>query len=916
MKTTSKPDSLGPDFRGRFKGTMSEEKKIDVQLERLTEMTCTSCSALMDVSELEPFTAVQCPNCNHEDRVPARFGEFMLLDLINTGGMGGVYRARDESLGRLVAIKVMLSSMGEDEAFVERFKMEAQAAARLNHPKVAQIYSYGQRNNQPYIVMELVSGKGFDGMIEQSETGLDPDVVFRVGLDIAEGLAAADEIGLVHGDIKPENILLDEKGNAKLVDFGLASYADQAASEGIWGTPFYIAPEKVQRKKGDARSDIYSLGATLYHALAGKPPFDGETPLDVVKARLDEDAAPLSEVKESLSSDTTETIARMLQREPSQRHPTYKSVIADIKRILDSQPKSGRLSRAGGGGKKVVLKKKKGAIKAAPSEEAGVSVSEGGRIVVPKRAPATPIQEAVKQAAQPPEEVIAARMAKRRKTRLLVLFIVLAVVLAAGGITLALYMKDKEARATERRRVQFELGEAIKELTAARIAVGEEAKKTRALTLKFDVFAKRVKRAVQDTLGEALELAALPPPKADEEELPPGLEEDEAPPPEPAEVPEEKPEPEAEKKPKPPPKPARRDFRDDGREAPMGMPSRAAAERMRKQRHTEDAAPREAEDEPEPEPEPEPPEDSVEDVEDAEVEVEAEPVVEGPEIKVLGLKVLLLERDAKQAAEEIDKILHLADLVVASATNDISADSVRERIPEITMEREALVELGLELEANIETAGELTLQVEAIAADEMERRQQEREAEAEERLEQERQAKIARELSRAEGLAATTMDLLIRTKYEKAIREAEWGGQGYETEEGKAAVALVLDRCKRMLALRDFLVEKLNTEPFRWGWVRSRSQKEDVIGADKRQVILRDRKVPWIEVSKAQFVYFVDHYLEKPGTRRSQRGDHYLATAIYCLMHGGEDAAATYKAKALEAAPFLEKQADLLIPDG
>ncbi|OGV75617.1 MAG: hypothetical protein A2340_02250, partial [Lentisphaerae bacterium RIFOXYB12_FULL_60_10] len=243
-----------------------------VMTDRVTEIKCKQCGCEIDVADLDPFVMVECPDCGNIETVPSRLGPFLLLNLIGRGGMGGVYQAVDESLGRRVAIKVMLSSLGANKQFVDTFRREAQAVAKLNHPSIVQIYSFGQEKGQPYIVMELVSGQRFDKMVDSGES-LDQSLVMQVGLDVAEGLAAADEIGLLHGDVKPENILLDEKMKAKLVDFGLATFAHQDEPDGIWGTPYYIAPEKVQRKKPDARSDIYSLGATLYHALAGRPPF-------------------------------------------------------------------------------------------------------------------------------------------------------------------------------------------------------------------------------------------------------------------------------------------------------------------------------------------------------------------------------------------------------------------------------------------------------------------------------------------------------------------------------------------------------------------------------------------------------------------------------------------------------------------
>ncbi len=275
----------------------AENKDVGVATDRVDELTCSKCGCRIDTTELDSFVKVECPDCGSIETVPAKLGSFLLRRLLGTGGMGGVYLATDETLGRKVAIKVMLKSLGEDKQFIETFKREAQAVAKLNHPNIAQVYSFGKEKGQPYIVMELVSGERLDKMVDEQKQ-LDQGFVLKVLLDIASGLSAADEAGLVHGDIKPENILLDEKGRGKLVDFGLATVAHQSSSaDGIWGTPYYIPPEKIQRKKVDARSDIYSLGATAYHVLTGAPPFDGETPVEVVKARLTEEPPKISDVR-------------------------------------------------------------------------------------------------------------------------------------------------------------------------------------------------------------------------------------------------------------------------------------------------------------------------------------------------------------------------------------------------------------------------------------------------------------------------------------------------------------------------------------------------------------------------------------------------------------------------------------------
>ena len=187
---------------------------------------------------------------------PCEFGRFIVERELGHGGMGGVYLARDKMLDRQVALKVMLKSLGADPQFLERFKREAQAAARLIHPSIAQIYSYDIVEGQPYIAMEMAGGGSLLRLMEVHGKNIDPTRVMRVCKQVAEGLSCAADQGLVHGDIKPENILFDATGAAKIVDFGLAGMQDDNSGDEIWGTPYYIAPEKVRKGVTDFRVDM------------------------------------------------------------------------------------------------------------------------------------------------------------------------------------------------------------------------------------------------------------------------------------------------------------------------------------------------------------------------------------------------------------------------------------------------------------------------------------------------------------------------------------------------------------------------------------------------------------------------------------------------------------------------------------
>ena len=315
---------------------MAHEDVISNIAEKVAQIHCSKCGTPLDVADQPFFALVECPQCHTRQPVPARLGHFLLLDLLGKGGMAGVYRAFDETLGRQVAIKIMRRELGEDPKFIETFLREARAAAQLNHRNIVSIYAVAEEKGQPYIVMELLDGGRLDQMIvEQKE--IDEVRAMEIALDVAEGLKAANDIGLIHGDIKPANILFDRSGTAKVADFGLARFRTQGRKmeKGeIWGTPYYIAPEKVQHQKEDHRSDIYSLGATLYHALGGKPPFEGETATDVVVARLKEPPIRLSDIRPGIHPRTAEIIARMLEPDPAMRYPTYVSLIGDLKKHL------------------------------------------------------------------------------------------------------------------------------------------------------------------------------------------------------------------------------------------------------------------------------------------------------------------------------------------------------------------------------------------------------------------------------------------------------------------------------------------------------------------------------------------------------------------------------------------------------
>jgi predicted Ser/Thr protein kinase len=330
---------------------MGSEQAGDILIERFEVIACSKCSQPIDVAAANPFTTIHCPVCGAEMRVPARFANFILLSQLGKGGMGAVYKAYDETLGRTVALKVMQQSIGQDRAFVEQFLQEARALAAINHPHIVQIYSYGEENGQPYIVMELVDGNRLDHLQEKHKA-LDEAFVLQTAIQVIQGLQAANAAGMTHGDIKPANILYDKAGSAKVADFGLARFKGEKPKPGeVWGTPYYVAPEVVKGQAPDAGSDIYSLGGTLYHVLTGEPPFNCESVTDTVLLRFKEPAPDPRVFKNSVTPKTAAILLRMLEMDPFARYPTYESLLKDVTVAIEP------LLEARSGKKKVPEKK-------------------------------------------------------------------------------------------------------------------------------------------------------------------------------------------------------------------------------------------------------------------------------------------------------------------------------------------------------------------------------------------------------------------------------------------------------------------------------------------------------------------------------------------------------------------------------
>jgi serine/threonine protein kinase len=294
---------------------------------------CPACGTAIDTTDAEPLARVACPRCGEKMRVERTFDHFVLLETLGFGGMGTVYKARDTLLDRLVALKLLRKDLVGDKEHTSRLREEARVAASVNHPNVIQVFSSGTDHGQFYVVMELVDHGTLDDLIEKRNR-LTEEQVLQSGIQVAKGLRAAYRQGLIHRDVKPANILFVDEQTAKISDFGLAGVAKQEseARDEIWGTPYYVAPERLNNAPEDFRSDIYSLGATLFHAVAGKAPIEGDTNSGVVLLDLKSRPLDLRTVAPDVSAATADVFQRMIVPDPARRFSSYDELVSEMER--------------------------------------------------------------------------------------------------------------------------------------------------------------------------------------------------------------------------------------------------------------------------------------------------------------------------------------------------------------------------------------------------------------------------------------------------------------------------------------------------------------------------------------------------------------------------------------------------------
>src|SRR3954463_6754814 len=287
-------------------------------------------------------------------------GDYQLLTLLGAGGMGEVWAAHQQTLGRRVALKLLPEEVTRDASRISRFEQEARAASVLNHPNVAHIYALGQTaDGQRYIAMELIEGETLRARLRSGHLPL-PEAI-RFAVQVAAALTAAHAVGVIHRDIKPENVMSRPDGFIKVLDFGLAkllasSPSDVAAATRtmhtdagtVLGTVAYMSPEQVRGREVDQRTDIWSLGVMLYEMVVGRCPFAGESRSDVIVAILDREPAPLARFDPDVPSELQRIVGKALRKDRDERYQGMRDLLLDLQALREDLAEEARSSHAEG----------------------------------------------------------------------------------------------------------------------------------------------------------------------------------------------------------------------------------------------------------------------------------------------------------------------------------------------------------------------------------------------------------------------------------------------------------------------------------------------------------------------------------------------------------------------------------------
>ncbi len=281
----------------------------------------------------------------NDDLIGKTLGQFEIIEEIGRGGMATVYRARQLSMNRSVAVKILPRHLLHDPGFYERFEREVEVITQLEHPHILPIYEYGQADERPYIAMRYLGGGSLEQRIKRGLPALDE--IERPMQQIAQALDHAHQLGIIHRDLKPGNIMLDEHGNAYLSDFGIARVlGSNLTGSMIVGTPAYMSPEQANGLPIDGRSDIYALGVVLFELLTGSEPYQAETPMAVLLKHINEPMPPVSNYRNDIPEAVENVIAKATAKDPDERYPSASAMIEDFGNALRGKATQAVATRA------------------------------------------------------------------------------------------------------------------------------------------------------------------------------------------------------------------------------------------------------------------------------------------------------------------------------------------------------------------------------------------------------------------------------------------------------------------------------------------------------------------------------------------------------------------------------------------
>ena len=315
--------------------------------------------------KLAPLT---CPNCRTENPSGSRFclncatplqetltktvksptfeivrgdlfaGRYEIIETIGQGGMGKVFKTFDRTINEVVALKLIRPEISVNDRAIDRFKNELKVARKITHRNVCRMHDLGTEGFYSYITMEYVAGEDLKRFIRRAGT-LSPGKTIHIAKQVVDGLIEAHRLGVIHRDLKPQNIMIDQDGNAKIMDFGIARFVDTERLTGsgvMIGTPEYMSPEQVDLREVDGRADIYSLGVVIYEMVSGRVPFEGETALAVAMKHKTEKPRDVRELNGQVSPELAGIISRCLEKAPEKRYQTGEELMADLVRVEKS----------------------------------------------------------------------------------------------------------------------------------------------------------------------------------------------------------------------------------------------------------------------------------------------------------------------------------------------------------------------------------------------------------------------------------------------------------------------------------------------------------------------------------------------------------------------------------------------------